>query len=190
LPEWGFGLSLAGLPSWASFVSTGNGSGVLRLAPGAADVRGDYAVRVVAQDLNSTLTSLATQKHFIVSLASFSEAPQLSAPTRVVAVIGQELRVPLSASDLDQDALDWSAIGLPPGARIEPGVQYGHATLVFTPTAAGVHDISIRLSDAGLPPEGTVLPEDFVPTPNNKTRVRVDFLGEVNRPVFRGGCLV
>lgn len=57
--------------------------------------------------------------------------------------------------DRDQDALTFSAQGLPSGATFTPQVQYGQAVLSWTPTAAGVgvYDISIEVTDSGLGPQ-------------------------------------
>ena len=66
-----------------------------------------------------------------------------------------------------------TAQGLPAGAVIEKGTQYGQAFVVWTPTASqvGPHDISLVTSDSGLPPvrQGIPLPLDFVAKPNTVT---------------------
>ena len=52
--------------------------------------------------------------------------------------------------------------------------QYGRATIVWTPTAAqaGVHDISLEVSDSGLPPQdaGYIPDPDVVPVPSVTVR--------------------
>jgi hypothetical protein len=54
----------------------------------------------------------------VLSVRSFSEAPQINAPRQVVAVVGQPLAVAVAASDLDQDPLTWIVDGLPLGAEL------------------------------------------------------------------------
>ena len=151
-------ITISGLPRFATYTqasSSGNGSatGVIRFAPGAND-RGDYTITVVAQDngdgdVNQVLTQA---KSFVLTVRSVSEAPVITAPRQVVAIVGQPLSVALLANDLDQDALTWNANGLPIGAELITAVQYGHATLTWTPTAGdiGARDIELVVTDSGL----------------------------------------
>jgi hypothetical protein len=131
-------------------------SGVIRFAPGAGH-RGDYTITVAAQDNgDGDVNQVAAQaKSFVVSVRSPSEAPVLTVPRQSVAVAGQEIRIPIVVSDLDQDPLTYGAQGLPAGARIETDPQYGLATLRWTPGASqlGVHDMNLLVSDSGLPPQ-------------------------------------
>ena len=167
-------ISISGLPRFATYTqtpSTGNGAvtGVIRFAPEAND-RGDYTVTVVAQDngdgnINQVLTNAKT---FVLTVRSISEAPVISAPRQVVALIGQPVSIDLLASDLDQDALTWSANGLPVGAVITPATQYGHATLTWTPTLAdaGLHDIELVVTDSGLSPQDAGMVQPTNPVSN------------------------
>ena len=117
-------VSISGLPRFATYTQNpssvnGAASGVIRFAPGAND-RGDYTITVVAQDngdgnINQVLTQA---KSFVLTVRSETEAPVITAPRQVVAVVGQPLSVALLANDMDQDALTWSANGLPVGAEI------------------------------------------------------------------------
>jgi hypothetical protein len=133
-------VTVAGLPSFATYTQTSAAgshvTGVIHFAPGAGH-RGDYTLTVVAQDdgdgdINQVL---AQSKSFVVTVRSPSEAPVVSVARQVVAVIGQELRIPISVADLDQDALGYAAQGLPPGAQIVNEPQYGHAYISWTPAA-------------------------------------------------------
>ncbi len=165
--------TVSGLPPFATFTQTGTGpnaTGTISFAPGT-NTRGDYTITVTASDNgggdpNKVQTSSTT---FVLSVTSFTEPPQLTAPSQVVAVPGQTLVVPLVATDLDQDPLTFAAQGLPPGAQIVTGGQYGEASLVWTPPAGatlGSYNISLTVTDSGLPPANTPLPIDFVPVPN------------------------
>jgi hypothetical protein len=155
-------LTFAGLPRFATYTqnpSTANGaaSGVIRFAPGEGD-RGDYAITVIAQDngdgdINQVLSQAKT---FILTVKSASEAPVINAPRQVVVVVvGQALSLPVAVSDADQDALTFSAQGLPTGATLTAQTIYGQALLNWTPTAAdiGTHDISVQVTDSGLGPQ-------------------------------------
>ena len=77
---------------------------------------------------------------------------------------GQPLRITLKASDLDQDALTFSADDLPPGATITPQPVYGTALFEWTPTAAdrGVHALTFRVTDDGNGGKVPVMEEDGV----------------------------
>ena len=154
-------LTLSGLPRFATFTQNPAGdpsqvSGVIRFAPGEGD-RGDYTLTVAASDDGDGNENqiLSQVKRFVLTVRSPSEAPVLVAPRQVVALVGQPLSVALLASDLDQDALSWSADGLPVGAQITTGGQYGHATLAWTPSAAdlGARDVDLIVTDRGLPPQ-------------------------------------
>ncbi|HEV6968357.1 Ig-like domain-containing protein [Roseateles sp.] len=168
-------LTVQGLPPFATYTQTlnqaGKLTGVIRFAPGA-NQRGDYTLTVVAQDDGDGDVNQvqATAKSFVVSVRSPSEAPVISMPSQVVAVAGTELRVPILVSDLDQDALSYAATNLPAGARIETDPRYGHATLVWTPPAgsSGNFDISLAVTDSGLPPadSGYVVDPQHPPVPN------------------------
>src|SRR6185437_11003779 len=166
-------LSVSGLPAFATFTQTGTGpnaTGTLSFAPGTY-TRGDYTITVMASDNGGgdptkVQTSSTT---FVLSATSFTEPPQLTAPHQVVVVPGQTLIVPLVATDMDQDALTFAAQGMPPGAQIVAGAQYGQASLVWTPpanTTLGSYNISLTVTDSGLPPVNTPLPTDCVPVPN------------------------
>ena len=172
-------VTIQGLPAFASYTQTsstasaqaGHITGIIRFAPGAGQ-RGDYTITVVAQDNgDGDINQVAVQaKSFVVTVRSPSEAPVISIPRQVVAVIGQQLTIPISVSDLDQDALSYAAQGLPAGATIVTEPQYGHASIVWTPTAAqgGNHDLVLEVTDSGLPPQdaGYLLDPDHPPVPN------------------------
>jgi len=167
-------LTFSGLPRFATYTQNPSAdpskpSGVLHFAPGAGD-RGDYIITVTARDdgdgdINQVL---AEAKSFVLTVKSTSEAPIIVAPKQVVALAGQPLSVALLASDLDQDALTWSTDGLPSGAKLVLQPQYGQAALEWTPelTASGVYDVTIAVTDKGLPPQdaGYTNPENPVPS--------------------------
>ncbi|HEM7284738.1 TPA: cadherin repeat domain-containing protein [Acinetobacter nosocomialis] len=60
--------------------------------------------------------------------------------------------------------------GLPAGAQLVQSAKYGYAEIVWTPTAnqVGQYDLSVQVSDQGLPPKdlGYPVPEGFVAVPN------------------------
>ena len=72
----------------------------------------------------------------MITVKSASEAPVVAVARQSVALVGQEIVIPINVSDLDQDALSYLAQGLPAGARIVLDAQYGHASIRWTPTVA------------------------------------------------------
>ncbi|MBC7734291.1 MAG: putative Ig domain-containing protein, partial [Bacteriovorax sp.] len=172
-------LTVQGLPAFATYTQVqsadGRLSGMLRFAPGAGQ-RGDYTLTVTVLDNGDGDVNqvAATSASFVLSVRSPSEAPVISLPAQVVAVAGQTLRVPIFVSDMDQDALSFAAQGLPPGAAIELDPRYGRATLVWTPAVglAGSFDISLAVTDSGLPPadSGYVLDPAHPPVVNTTVR--------------------
>ncbi|MFN6997022.1 MAG: putative Ig domain-containing protein, partial [Aquincola tertiaricarbonis] len=145
-------LSFDQLPRFATWTPDAQGGGLLTLAPGARD-RGDYVVTLTARDDGDgggAKAALSTSRSFVISADSDAEPPLLQPTGPKVAVIGQALQFTLRATDLDQDALGFSHAGLPPGATLTPGTQYGTAVFRWTPTAAqaGVHDLQFTVTDS------------------------------------------
>ncbi|MDR0673568.1 MAG: putative Ig domain-containing protein, partial [Zoogloeaceae bacterium] len=180
-------LTFAGLPAFAAFIRgadrPGEIAGVLRFTPGAGD-RGDYAISVIARDdgdgnPNQALTEV---RQFLLTVESESEAPVIVAPRQVAAVAGEALSVALLATDLDQDALTWTVEGLPAGAVLTPAVQYGRATLSWTPGAVdvGVYDLVVSVADRGLPPQDAGYENPQNPVPNVTQQVLRVIVREAN----------
>ena len=144
-------LSVQGLPSFATLVDNGDGTGSIELAPGVGD-RGNYTLTVVAtsEEAGDPVPLTASQT-FIVTALSANEPPILTPIGDKVAIVGQPLSFTISASDLDQEPLTFSANGLPSGATLTPGHAYGTATFQWTPTAldAGVYGITFHVTDGG-----------------------------------------
>ena len=65
----------------------------------------------------------------------------------------------LQASDGDQDALTFSALGLPAGATLTPSSVYGQAIVTWTPTAsdAGIDTVVFQVTDDGNGGTGPIL---------------------------------
>jgi len=169
-------LTLSGLPRFATYTQTtsvnGSATGTIHFAPGSGD-RGDYVITVIARDNGSgDVNQVLTQaKSFILTVRSVSEAPVISVPKQIVVIAGQAVSLPVRVSDIDQDALTFSAQGLPTGATLTAQAQYGHALLNWTPGSSdiGVYDISVQVTDSGLGPQGAGYIQDpnVVPVPNS-----------------------
>ncbi|MES2942354.1 MAG: putative Ig domain-containing protein, partial [Pseudomonadota bacterium] len=174
-------LTITGLPPFATYTqSTLTGaahvSGVIHFAPGEG-MRGDYAITIAANDngdgnVNQTLAQATS---FVLSVRSDSEPPLISAPTQVVALVGQPMLIPVSVRDLDQDALSYTLTSGPANASIsadQPAV-YGHASIRWTPTAEDIGESSITftVTDSGLGPVGAgyILDPTAVIVPSSRT---------------------
>ncbi|MDN5416349.1 MAG: putative Ig domain-containing protein, partial [Acinetobacter sp.] len=167
-------LQIEGLPSFATYTQVQSDSGVkgiIRFAPQAGH-RGDYTIRVIAKDNGDGDINQVqiTSKSFAVTVRSYSEAPVINVPSISTAVAGQQIRIPIFVSDMDQDELSYVIQGLPTGAQLVKSNQYGYAEIVWTPTSnqLGLYDLSVQVSDKGLPPAnlGYSVPENYVPVPS------------------------
>ncbi len=146
-------LSIAGLPRFATFTDHGDGTGLLRFAPGAGD-RDHYTITVLASDDGDgggPGAVLTASQDFVLTVPVPNEAPHLATIGDKVAVFGQALTFTITASDFDQDPLTFSAEGLPTGAKLTSGPAYGKATFTWTPAAAdiGTYSITFQVQDSG-----------------------------------------
>ena len=144
------------VPGFISLIDNGDGTGVLRLAPGA-NQRGDHVVVVIATDNgDGTGEPLSGGYTFVISVTSPNEAPVIGYIGDLVAVAGQPLTATVRVTDMDQDALSYVVSGLP-GATLTPTAVYGQALLSWTPTSGeiGTYDATVAVTDSG---SGTVTP--------------------------------
>ncbi|MDH5639643.1 MAG: putative Ig domain-containing protein, partial [Nitrospira sp.] len=146
----------APLPRFATFQDFGNGQGLFRFTPTVGD-RGNYTITLYAMDngdptpLTPDPLRLTALETFVVQVNSPSEPPVLQYVGNQVAVVGQSLQFTVRATDLDQDPLTFTMIGLPSNATITPGAQYGTAVVSWTPTSEqlGSFPVTIRVTDNG-----------------------------------------
>src|SRR5207237_5598118 len=112
--------TVSGLPRFGAFVDNGDGTGLFHFAPDYGD-RGNYAITLRATDNGDgggTTTALFEQRSFVLAAQSANEPPHLDWIGDKVAVADSSLQFTLTASDLDQGPLSFTADGLPPGATI------------------------------------------------------------------------
>jgi hypothetical protein len=146
-------LSVQGLPKFGTFTDNGTGTGDLHFAP-VADARGSYDITVTATDNgrgNGPEAVLSGAQSFVLTVNSPNEPPHLTPVGDKVAVVGQPLTFTLTATDLDQDPLIFSATGLPADAKLTQGTVYGAATVTWTPTAedVGTYPVTFKVTDNG-----------------------------------------
>ena len=137
------------LPSWASFVDHGDGTGVLTVQPQPGN-RDNYAVTVTATE-SSGLAPLSDSTQFILQVTSPNEPPKFSPIFDRVAIAGQAMQFIVSTTDADDDALSYLAENLPAGATFAATGVYGQSIFNWTPSAdqIGQHSVTFQVSDDG-----------------------------------------
>ncbi|UOP01494.1 putative Ig domain-containing protein [Kingella potus] len=177
----GVELVFAGLPPFAVFTQTRTEQsaqgrmvhGIIRLAPQQGD-KGSHTVVLTATDNGDGDSSarLSRSSSFTVTVKNATEALVISLPSRISAVIGQKLSIPILVSDADQDELHYTVQGLPSRAELVREAQYGRARIEWTPTAAqaGSHDLTVVVRDSGLPSESA----GHIPDPSRLPAVNTD----------------
>lgn len=140
------------LPSFVTFTDNGDGTALLRVAPGDGD-RGDYTLTLTAADNGDgggtgAIQSVSTS--FVVSVNTINERPVFSPIGDKVAVVGEPLSFTVQVRDLDQEPLSFNVQGLPTGATLTPLPTYGQARFSWTPTAAdlGNYNLNFQVEDS------------------------------------------
>ncbi len=157
-------LTVTGLPTFATFMDNGDGTGQFQFAPGLSD-RGNYTITLTATDNgdgNGRYAILSTSQSFVLSVNVPNEPPHLVPTGDKVAVIGQPLQFTLQATDGDQDPLTFSALGLPGTATLTPTNTYGQAVFAWTPADAdaGMDTVVFQVADNGNNGAGPVLGDE------------------------------
>lgn len=118
-------LSASGLPTGASFIDHGDGSGTLQWTPDfTASAASPYLVMVTASD-----GSLSDSETVILTVTNSNRPPELQSIGDRSVDEGQLLQFAVSATDADGDAITLSAQGLPAGATF---TDTGNGTGLFS----------------------------------------------------------
>jgi len=139
-------LSTVGLPSGASFVDNGDGSGTFNWTPDFTQA-GVYNVTFIASD-----GVLADSEVVVITVAeSGNQAPTLAAIGPHSTTENVNLNFPVSASDPDATIPSLSAVDLPIGASFTDNGD-GTGNFDWTPdyTQAGVYNVTFIASDGSL----------------------------------------
>jgi hypothetical protein len=139
-------LTISTPPANATFTDAGNGSGLLRWTPSAAQL-GAQTLRFHAADTGTPM--MIAQLEVAVAVGQAANLPPVLAPIGDQQVDpGATLAFTLSAEDPERQALSYSADGLPPGA------QLAGASFRWTPDGnqVGVQRVTFRVTDTGSPP--------------------------------------
>lgn len=121
--------------------STGTISGVV--ATGAAQP-GAWAVSIQAQSGDATNW---VQFNWFISRATNS-APTVTNPGGQTTSIGASVELSIAASDVDGDAITYTAAGLPPSLSIDPSLGVIYGTLEETDLATGPYVITVTATDS------------------------------------------
>jgi hypothetical protein len=139
------------LPAGATFSDAGGGNALFSWTPDAGQL-GNHTVTFRVED--DGIPPASDFEDVRISVGQVNEPPELDAIGSRSVKAGQTLSIPLFATDLDGDALAFSADGLPPTASLTDA-QDGTATLIWLPSAdeVGVYAVTVSVSDDGTPPE-------------------------------------
>jgi uncharacterized protein (UPF0179 family) len=137
----------AGAPAGATITAGGN----FTWTPTEAQGPGIYSITVVVTDNGAP--ALSDSETINVTVSEVNEAPVLNAIGSKLVLLGSTLGFTASATDADIPA---NALSFSLGAGAPVGASINSATGAFTwtPTAAqaGVHSITVRVTDNGVPP--------------------------------------
>ncbi len=140
-------LTATGVPSGATFVNNGNGTGTFAWTPNfSAAGSSPYSVTFVASD-----GTLSDSKLSSITVTNVNRAPVVAAVGNKTAVVGQLLQFTVNASDPDGTIPTLSATSVPGGANF---VNNGNGTGTFswTPNAVGSspYTVTFTASDGSL----------------------------------------
>ncbi|MCA9139121.1 MAG: tandem-95 repeat protein, partial [Planctomycetales bacterium] len=141
------------LPEFVSFTDNGNGTGLFHFEPGAGD-RGNYTLSLIASDDGNGHGRgriETVQYDFVVTVQSLNDPPLLQSVSSLVVLAGDLLRLPIKATDIDQEPLTFSMVGLPGEARLVDAARYGEALLNWDPTTSdiGQYNVTVTVTDEG-----------------------------------------
>ncbi len=137
--------SANGLPTFATLVDNGNGTGSLQLTPGIGDA-GRYSVTVAVRDNGNP--SLSDSQSFSILVDAANRAPVLGVVSNHTLTAGTSGTVPLSATDADGDKLRFS-VDDPPAFAILVDNGNGTGRLQFAPGIgdAGSYSMTVMVRD-------------------------------------------
>lgn len=152
------------LPSFATFTDNGDGTGLLRFAPGFSD-SGPHSVAIRATSAGVSVNQGAV----LTVIDVVATAPVLTPIGAQSVAEGASLTIPLSASDADGDAVTLVASGVPGFATFTPGAPGASTTGSITVNPgfsdAGTYDITV-IASGSLTPDS----ETFTLTVTNTDR--------------------
>ena len=138
----GVSLSASGLPTGASFVDNGGGSGTLSFKPNFEQA-GGFTVTVTAVD--SGVPAEVVSLDVDITVVNVNRPPIINAQGSLDAVVGQTVTASFAALDPDGDQVVFSGVDLPGDMTV---INSGNSSAVveFTPTAAEVGSVTVFIN--------------------------------------------
>lgn len=131
------GYAAVGLPPGLAIdAATGLVTGML-----GYDAAGSYGVTITVTDARGASSSVS----FTWAVTDVNRPPAVTNPGSQTSAEGTSPSLQISASDLDADALTYSATGLPPGLGIDAATGRIAGTLGYS--AAGTYAVTVSVSD-------------------------------------------
>ena len=176
--------SATGLPAFSTLTDNGDGTGSLDFAPDFDD-GGTFTITVTVTDDGTPV--LSDSETFDLTVTSTNRAPELAPIGNQSVGEGETLTVPLTASDLDGDALAFSASGVPAFGTLTDNGD-GTGSLDFAPgfDDGGTFTITVTVIDDGTPALDDSVTFDLVVTSTNQAP-ELDPIG--NQTVAEGETL-
>ena len=136
--------SATGLPTGAQLVGAN-----FSWTPDTTQI-GQHPVTFKVTDTGTPVAS--DSEAVVISIGRINRPPVLAPIGNRQGPVGSELRIALTATDPDGDALVLACMGLPADAMLTDGGD-GTAELVWLPTLAARADVTCGATDLGTPPE-------------------------------------
>ncbi len=156
-------LSITGLPSFATFTDSGNGTGNVVVTPSTNDA-GVYTLTITATDNNGGSTS---QEITITINPALNQNPVISPVSPQTITIPNTLILGVSATDADGDTIALSVSNLPSFATFTDNLN-GTGSMVLNPSAGteGVYDVTLTATDSKGGTATQVISINIIPAPN------------------------
>jgi hypothetical protein len=141
------------IPTFATLTDNGDGSGMLSIAPGFTDA-GTYSLTVIATDGDG----LTDSEDIIVTVNEANGVPVIDPIADQSVSEGEELDIPVTSSDPDNDAVILEVVNLTSFMSfVDNGDGTGQLTITPGFTDQGIYNVSLTATDS----QGEQTQEDF-----------------------------
>jgi MYXO-CTERM domain-containing protein len=141
-PEGGtITLTTSTLPTNATFVDNGDGTGVLQFRPNF-DQAGDFTITITATDNAEPFAQSSTEVD--ITVVNVNRLPIINGQASIETTVGQTVTASFAALDPDGDSVVFSGEDLP-GDMSVTSTGNASAIVEFTPTAAEVGRVTVSI---------------------------------------------
>jgi hypothetical protein len=154
-----FTFSATGLPNGLSMDASGNVSGTIAYDAVTGAASQDYLVRVTITDVTPSGSGEtvgpqdSTSTTFTWGIVNTDTKPTLSAIVAKTNAEGEVISTTVSGSDVDGDALVYSATGLPTGLTMSTSGEIS-GTISYDAFTGTAYTVAVTVSDAAVSPGG------------------------------------